>query len=116
MNFIHQASCALQGGGSSHKLYRATLPQVRVADPRIGCGHLLKLVNEWQLMRSLYKRCLQGDHTAAGPPCLFEVRRVFGDVKEMAPSKDEETFIVFALAPFQVHSSQSTMISQRKNS
>ena len=42
-------------------------------------------------------------------PPLFEVKRVFVDFndKELAPSKDEETFIVFALAPFQVRTHQN---------
>ena len=84
MNFVHQASVRLTGSNNdgegnpakshnpaskylehntdkdssqkkdSFKLYRITFPQVKVQDPNIGCGHLIKLVNEWTLRKELY--------------------------------------------------------------
>ena len=58
MNFTHQVSCSLSKcAGGDYKLYRITFPQVKVQDPNIGCGHYVKLINEWQLRKALYKHC-----------------------------------------------------------
>jgi len=94
MNFIHQASLGL----GQHRLFRVTLGQVLVQDPAIGCGTYFQLINDWQLRKALFHH---GDTTA-----LFEVRRVQGapadDSGQLIACKDQETFIVFALAEYQV--------------
>ena len=74
MNFVHLASLALTSSSDHHQegsnkgskkgageytFYRVTVRQVSVQDPNIGCGHQIKLVNEWVLRKALYTRHLQ---------------------------------------------------------
>ena len=80
MNFVHQARVGLPSKKNDQELpssvgnakdqiskttedsdffYRITLGQVSVQDPNIGCGHQIKLVNEWVLRRALFKLHLQ---------------------------------------------------------
>lgn len=96
MNFIHQGSLSL----ARHRLFRVTLDQVLVQDPSIGCGTYFNLLNDWQLRKALFHHA---DATA-----LFEVRRVHGvaaeDPGQFVAAKNQETFIVFVLAEYQVSS------------
>jgi len=36
-----------------------TVSQVSVQDPNIGCGHHIKLIDEWVLRKALYSRHLK---------------------------------------------------------
>ncbi len=76
---------------------------MRVEDPNIGCGHQIKLINEWVLRRGLYK------HSPSGMN-LIEVRKVCGSSNEqegsseemIVPSKEEETFVVMCIGSYKV--------------
>ncbi len=103
MNYVHRASCLLDA--ASFRFYRYSLPQVKVSDPNIGCGHQIKLINEWVLRRALYR-----EQNASMN--LIEVRKVCGknDVRSDAaakeavvPSKEDETFVVMAIAAYKVN-------------
>ena len=67
-------------------------------DPNIGCGHQIKLINEWVLRKALFKHQIQKGRDEI---VMYEVRRVHGtqgaDGGEAVPSKEDETFVVFAL-------------------
>jgi hypothetical protein len=79
MNFVHHAaipltltsndqlnkstnSKAVRKGSQQevgYQFYRVTIRQVNVQDPNIGCGHHIKLINEWVLRRALYRIHIQ---------------------------------------------------------
>lgn len=81
MNFIHQATLNLPAHSYLHRL---TFPQVKVSDPKIGCGHTFKLVNEWTLRKALYsthwKRAVNSVETFPvgnnNRLALFEVKKM----------------------------------------
>ena len=121
MNFIHRATCPLSDAKASSEgqgcnLLRLELPQAKVQDPNIGCGHSFKLINEWELRRALYRHHYSG---STEDLALFEVRRIFAAPNseaegELVASKDEETFILFSLAMYQVRDNVHILFRPRR--